>query len=224
MHFGSPGWKFLSDPFQTEPDSTDDSGLDFHFKKISIECWTPTPFRLTHFPSSCHGNSFRLSPTCQCAFVGACFESVYWLLPSPSPSSASSSSSTRGAWRLAWEPSLKKTFLITPDLGARIVCCRHKKTTFLQTQRRVCVYPWYAKWRWECVWAGRSLSPPSSWRSWPWAGLLQPLCLRPSPAPKTQHNRLFICVCLDIQSLFITTIKIRPVMSLSEEVIYVFMT
>lgn len=50
------------------------------------------------------------------------FCGFYWLLPSSS--SSSSSSSTSAAWRLAWEPSRKKTFFITPDLGARIVCCR----------------------------------------------------------------------------------------------------
>lgn len=40
-----------------------------------------------------------------------------------SASSSFSSISTKAACRFAWEPSLKKTFLMTPALGARMVCC-----------------------------------------------------------------------------------------------------
>lgn len=77
----------------------------------------------------------RSAPTRQCIHgCGCVFDSVYWLLPSSS-SPSSFSSSTRGACRFAWEPSLKKTLLITPALGARIVCCGDK-TRPSQTQQR----------------------------------------------------------------------------------------
>lgn len=96
---------------------------------------------------------------------------VHLLLPS-----SSSSSSTRAACRLAWEPSPKNTFLITPALGARIVCCgekTHRRFTHTHTHvKRSCVAR-------LCV----SRSPPSSLLSWPSAGLQQPLYPRPSPAP-----------------------------------------
>lgn len=62
-------------------------------------------------------------------------ESLHWLLllfSSPSSCSSSSSSSTRGAWRLAWEPSPNKTFLITPALGALIVCCTGLREVLMQ--------------------------------------------------------------------------------------------
>lgn len=95
-------------------------------------------------PSGRHSNwfprslalSLALSPTCL-SVCGCVSESVvHWLLllPSSCPS-PSSSSSTRGAWRLAWEPSLKNTLLITPDFGARMVCCSHwegkRKNSFI---------------------------------------------------------------------------------------------
>lgn len=82
------------------------------------------------FPPAVTLNTVSTPCLCESVVLLSVSGRVYWAPPSPL-SSFSSSSSTRAAWRLAWEPSLKKTFLITPDLGARIVCCRDQNGSTL---------------------------------------------------------------------------------------------
>lgn len=77
--------------------------------------------------SSCHYATlqrWRAQVSIRCLYMWSLSEKHSRSVQDCASSSCSSSISTRAAWRLACEPSLNRTLLMTPALGALIVCCK----------------------------------------------------------------------------------------------------